>query len=872
MLMGTLRQARTARGGAPPVPRTALTSCNGQLQADPEPETSALYQAILQQRPRPVLIQVGPRDGAAALPLGRRTSPGHAAPAPAEAPLVGRGQELARLRAAWEGARDGRGGGVAIVGEAGIGKTRLAVELATEAVRQGDQVLLGRSYETEQILPFGPWVDALRAGEVTRDEALLAGLDPVWRTELGRLVPEILAPGAPRPTDPAEYLQLFESLSQLLQRLAGRRPVLLIMEDLQWADDMSIRLLAYLGRRIQALPLLFVGTAREEELADATLLRRTLENRTQDQGLVRLTLAPLAPNDMLTLVRGLTGAGAETKALTPLQICAASEGNPFVAIELVRALRAGTLPTEPAGLPLSVREAITGRLERLSAPAQHAAAVAAVIGRAAEFPLLARAAGVDEARAAQAVEELVRFRVLQAVGDRLDFSHDRIRAVVAARLLPLRRTLLHRRAAEALEALHVGDLEPHHLAIGVHYREAEVWDRAAPALHRAGILALARSAPREATAAFDQALDALQHLPESRARTEQAIDLHLDASGAVVATGGWAKGTDHVREAETLAEALGDERRLGWALGRLADHAGNAGDSDRALELSQRALAIAIRHDDVSLQTSSNHRLGVAWLARGDYRQAVERLSRVAETRQGDRLLSSGALASVSARERLAWSLAELGEFVEAMACAEEAARIAREVDQPRSLVYAYRSLGLVPLRRGDLVQAIPPLERAVELCRAIPAQVLFDIAAAHLGYAYALSGRLSEGVALTEAALADPTATGTTNHPLFLAYLGEAHLLAGRPGDALAVARRALDLAHQQKERGNEAWVLRLLGEIAAQVDPPELESAGEHYAPGTRPRPTSSACACSSPTATSASASSTAVPATQREGLRST
>jgi tetratricopeptide (TPR) repeat protein len=359
-----------------------------------------------------------------------------------------------------------------------------------------------------------------------------------------------------------------------------------------------------------------------------------------------------------------------------------------------------------------------------------------------------------------------------------------------------------------------------------------VWDRAVPALHRAGILALSRSAPREATAAFDQALDALQHLPESRARTEQAIDLHLDASGAVVATGGWAKGTDHVREAETLAEALGDERRLGWALGRLADHAGNAGDSDRALELSQRALAIAIRHDDVSLQTSSNHRLGVVWLARGDYRQAVERLSRVAETRQGDRLLSSGALASVSARERLAWSLAELGEFVEAMACAEEAARIAREVDQPRSLVYAHRSLGLVPLRRGDLVQAIPPLERAVELCRAIPAQVLFDIAAAHLGYAYALSGRLSEGVALTEAALAEPTVTGTTNHPLFLAYLGEAHLLAGRPGDALAVARRALDLAHQQKERGNEAWVLRLLGEIAAQVDPPDLESAEEHYA----------------------------------------
>jgi len=106
-----------------------------------------------------------------------------------------------------------------------------------------------------------------------------------------------------------------------------------------------------------------------------------------------------------------------------------------------------------------------------------------------------------------------------------------------------------------------------------------------------------------------------------------------------------------------------------------------------------------------------------------------------------------------------------------------------------------------------------------------------FDVTAAHLGYAYALSGRLPEGVILLEEALADPAATGTVYHPLLLAYLGEAHLLAGRRDDARAVARGALDLAHRQKERGNEAWVLRLLAEIATQADPPDLGSAEEHY-----------------------------------------
>jgi tetratricopeptide (TPR) repeat protein len=109
--------------------------------------------------------------------------------------------------------------------------------------------------------------------------------------------------------------------------------------------------------------------------------------------------------------------------------------------------------------------------------------------------------------------------------------------------------------------------------------------------------------------------------------------------------------------------------------------------------------------------------------------------------------------------------------------------------------------------------------------------RALFDVTAAHLGYAYALSGRLPEGVILMEEALADPEARGTSHHPLLLAYLGEAHLLAGRRDDAVAVAGRALDLAHRQKERGNEAWVLRLLGDITAHADPPDLESATGDY-----------------------------------------
>jgi tetratricopeptide (TPR) repeat protein len=237
-------------------------------------------------------------------------------------------------------------------------------------------------------------------------------------------------------------------------------------------------------------------------------------------------------------------------------------------------------------------------------------------------------------------------------------------------------------------------------------------------------------------------------------------------------------------------------------------------------------LAIAIGQNDVDLQMTANFSVG-----------GLELIKRL--------------------RERLVWSLAELGEFAEARRRGEEAVQIAGQVDHHHSLILAYRSLGLVALRRGDISRAVSPLERAVVECRDAQTRSFFDVTAGHLGYAYALSGRLPEGVALVEEALADPGATGTTNHPLLLAYLGEAHLAAGRPDDAITVGRRAPDLAHRQKERGNEVWVLRLLGMIAARPTlPTESQPRSATVAPS--PGPTSSACALSSPTATSASASS--------------
>ena len=222
----------------------------------------------------------------------------------------------------------------------------------------------------------------------------------------------------------------------------------------------------------------------------------------------------------------------------------------------------GSRGTAELGLPAGVQTLIARRLDRLGGPARQLLAVAAVIGRAFEFPLVARAAGLAEVAAAEALEELVRRRVLQDTGEGFDFTHDRIRQVAASMLLPARQAVLHRQTGEAIEAMHDSDLDPHASTLGRHFRAAGVWGKAVTYLRRAGVLALARWAYREAAACFEEALDALAHLPQTRETLEQAIDLRLDLRRALGPLARRGDLLERMREAETLAIRIGDRRRL----------------------------------------------------------------------------------------------------------------------------------------------------------------------------------------------------------------------------------------------------------------------------------------------------------------------
>jgi class 3 adenylate cyclase/tetratricopeptide (TPR) repeat protein len=766
--------------------------------------------------------------------------------------FVGRNAELKQLDEALARAAGGRGQMVAIVGEPGVGKSRLVWELTRSHCTRGWLILRAGAVSYGKTTPYLPLVNLLKdylrvedrdGTRAIREKAagklvsLDGGLDPALLSLFDIPVDdpqwEVLDP-------PQRRHRTLDAVRRLFLRESQVQPLLVVLEDLHWIDAETQALLDSVVASLSRARILVLVNYRPE-------YRPPWGGKTN---YVQLRLDPLGPKHVSEMLESLLG---RDTALAPLRRLLASraEGNPFFVEESVRSLAEdGVLvgargayqlakSGESVRVPPTIQVVLAERIDRLAPEDKELLQTAAVVGT--EVPVAVLAA-ITERRSDALADALARLQASECLYEtslppaaEYAFRHALIHDVVYASLLQDRRRALHARTVEALERLYPERLGEHVERLAHHAVRGEAWVPAVAYLRQAGTKATERSAYGQAMASFEQALDVLRHLPEGREQTEQACDLHLDASGALIPLGELARSTSHARQAEALAKAIGDERRLGWAQAVLAHRAWYSGDSDLTLAMGQRALTIASSLCDDALERSASFPLGLLMQTTGNYGRAAELLSRTVEAVQGNRvhyrLYGAGTLRAVFARERLAWCLAELGEFACASARGEQAVQIASEVDHHHSLVLAHRSLGFIALRRGDIVQAIGPLERAVKLCRAIQARSVFDVAAAELGYAYALTGRLPEGVALIEEALADPAATGTTNHSLLLAYLGEAHLLAGRSYDAIAVARRAVDLARNQNERGNEAWALRLLGEIVARGEGCDRRSAEEHY-----------------------------------------
>jgi tetratricopeptide (TPR) repeat protein len=346
---------------------------------------------------------------------------------------------------------------------------------------------------------------------------------------------------------------------------------------------------------------------------------------------------------------------------------------------------------------------------------------------------------------------------------------------------------------------------------------------------------MTQSAHREAVGFFEQALSTLAHLPETRDTREQAIDLRCALRSALLPFGDLGRILACLREAEALAEALADPRRLGQVCIFLSTHCRRMGAYDQAITAAQRALALATTSGDIVLHALANQYLGLAYEVQGDYRRAIECFRETIASLDGARRRERFGqlfLPAMLSRADLALCHAALGTFAEGRALGEEGLQIAEEVAHPASLMLAYRGIGQLSLLQGDLPRALPLLEQALVLCQDADLPAYFPLIAAVLGAAYTLGGRLADAVPLLTQALEQTTATEMVNLQAFCRLaLGEAQALAGHLEEAHVLVEGTLAYARDHQERDTQAYALRLLGDIAARREPPERDQAGGYY-----------------------------------------
>jgi tetratricopeptide (TPR) repeat protein len=476
----------------------------------------------------------------------------------------------------------------------------------------------------------------------------------------------------------------------------------------------------------------------------------------------------------------------------------------------------------------------------LSTPARYLLQAAAVIGKDLTVPLLQAIAEFPEAALQRGLAQLQAAEFLyekRLVPEReYTFKHALTQEVAYGSLRQERRRALHVRIVAALEAL-AGDRVAEQVErLAYHALRGEVWDKALAYCWQAGEKALTRSAHREAVGSFEQVRSALEYLPETRATREQAIDVRLAVRSALFPSGDFGRIPAYLREAELLAETLDDPRRLGQVSLILSSHFYHNGAYDQAIATAQRALALATAGGEGDLHARAYLRLGRAYLAQTDYRRAIDCTRKAVAFFDGARRherFGELSLPAVNSRADLAWGYGELGMFAEGRALGEEGLRIAEAAAHPASLIYASRGIGMLSLRQGDVPRALPLLERAVGLCQDTDIPVWFPLVAVVLGAAYTLVGRAADAVPLLTQGMERSTATERVLdfQALYLLSLGEAQMLDGHLEEALALAEQALAHARRHHERGNEAYALRLLGEIAAQREPPEAEQAEAYY-----------------------------------------
>ena len=516
-----------------------------------------------------------------------------------EAPLVGRRDELARLTSAINEAEKGAGRVIFISGEGGVGKTRLAAIAADAAAKRGWTVAVGRAYPVETGVPYALFSDALLPLIRKLEPSALAVLTRGGTAELAHLFPALGKNGdAAAGLDASEFkARLLANFTQFLGRLAAKQPLFIVLDNLQWADASSLELLHYLARQLESQRIVIICTYNEAE-RETNLALRTTEHSLHRLGLVTVhRLRPLTGENVGELVQKVFGVAPESVGEFVPLLYDWTRGNPFFVEETLKELVESGRLVESDGrwtgfdlktfeMPLTVRDAVAGRLARLSDAARNVANYAAVIGARATYDTLLSVSKMEEHTFVTAIEELCRERVFEETrsADRAayDFSHPLLQQVLYSELGGARVTLMHGTIAEALEKKYGNASLQHADELAFHFsRASSLGEKGIRYLTIAGENALAKYANREAAGYLSSALDAIDAAPSDNAAARERV-------------------------ITALARAV---QRLG--------------EYDRAIELWESALDAANRKGDNAGVAAIRYRMGLACYWTGRHTDAL---------------------------------------------------------------------------------------------------------------------------------------------------------------------------------------------------------------------------------------------------------
>ena len=770
--------------------------------------------------------------------------------------FIGRDIEMEELRRALQLAGKGEGQLVAIVGEAGVGKSRLVHEFVHSQHPAECLVLDASSVSHERATLYLPVIELLkqyfkidvRDGTRSIYEKVSQKVLMLDASSLDTIPPlldllGVLEDEHPfRSLDPLQHRRsTYQAVTRLLLSESRIQPLIIIFEDLHWNDSLSLGLL--------------------NELVDGALASRVLLLVSYRPGFRdewggrpnyrQLHLNPFSGDDLMDLLEVLLGADGNLATVKSF-VMERAGGNPFFAEEIVRALaERGVLegsrgnyrlarPLSGVEVPPTVQAVLAARIDALPGPEKRLLQEAAVIGYDLPLALLRAISGLsgDELGgllgnlqdaefiySAQLFPEL-QYRFKHA------FTHD----VAYSGLLRERRRDIHARVVEAVEKLYADRLPEQVERLAHHAVGGELKEKAVHYLKQAGGRAVARTALTDARTWFEQALEILKSMPETPVTMEQAFEIRLELRSVLRLVGEVRDMLEQLHEAKALAERMKDDHRRGQVFAFMTTVLTTLGEVDEALVTGSRALEIAHELGDLRLRILATTYLETAHYYRGNYEHVAEVSPLNLAELPSDwihQYFGMAVPASVFGRAYLILSLAELGRFAEAVRYEAEVIQVAQPTQHAHTIGYAQFAASVLHITRGEWAKARFLIEQWVNTCQVLQTPSLFPWAVASSAWALAQGGeaadaarRVGEAEQLLERQAGREI---SMHHSWAYGALGRACLLLGKVDDAGRLARRAIESA--QRQPGFTAHALWLLGDVAAHPHQLDAESAGVYY-----------------------------------------